>query len=265
VSINVGPWVLSLASLYNTVSGCQMPDSVRPYLEEDIWDNIVDLADELEHRILREMLKRKLALGSVAGVRLAENGVTVSGDNLAALESRPDIFLNCIIAGILADLGLHPAQPDQDFLVGKTVEGPGETVEGGSESQERVRKRRANKLSSVSRDITALVITARIRIVTFPRCEHDVPVNGDVEAEKLNKGLVIAETKKGSKVPRVIFVSINGGKLALAVDILVDTASNIRELGDPVTVFNRDVRLKAHFTLTSPCSLRRRVPNTHAC
>lgn len=53
VSIDIGPWVLSLASS-----------------EEDVGHELVDLANELEEGILREMLEGKLALSTVARVLL---------------------------------------------------------------------------------------------------------------------------------------------------------------------------------------------------
>jgi len=62
VSINIGPRVLGLASL-----------------KEDIRYDVVDLAHELEERVIWEMLERKLALSGVPGVGLAQDGVTIAG------------------------------------------------------------------------------------------------------------------------------------------------------------------------------------------
>jgi hypothetical protein len=36
--------------------------------EEDVGNNLVDLADELEEGVLREVFERKLALGCVTGI-----------------------------------------------------------------------------------------------------------------------------------------------------------------------------------------------------
>lgn len=58
-------------------------------LRQDAWCDIVDLADELEHWVVREVFERELALGHVPGIGLAENSVAVAGDDLARLEGRP--------------------------------------------------------------------------------------------------------------------------------------------------------------------------------
>jgi hypothetical protein len=69
----------------------------------------------------------------------------------------------------------------------------------------------------VGRDVAALV----------------VGVDGDVETEELNEGWVLAEAEESSQVGRVVLVEVDGGELALAVDIAVDTTGNVRELGNP--------------------------------
>lgn len=53
VGVDVRPWVLRLASL-----------------DKDVSDGFVDLADELEERLVREVLESELALSDVAGVVL---------------------------------------------------------------------------------------------------------------------------------------------------------------------------------------------------
>ena len=58
-------------------------------LGEDTGCDLVDLADELEHWVIGQVLLGKLALGDVAGIRLAENSVAVSGNDLTGLESGP--------------------------------------------------------------------------------------------------------------------------------------------------------------------------------
>ena len=65
------------------------------------------------------MLECKFALSGVSRVRLAEDGMPVAGNDLARLESGPDVFLDGFVGGVFADLGLHFAEPDEDFLVGE--------------------------------------------------------------------------------------------------------------------------------------------------
>jgi hypothetical protein len=51
---------------------------------------------------------------------LSENSVTVTGNDLSTVESLPDVLLNLLVRGILADLVLHLLDPVEDLLVGKT-------------------------------------------------------------------------------------------------------------------------------------------------
>lgn len=65
-------------------------------------------------------------------------------------------------------------------------------------------------------------------------CEkHDLPVDGDVETEELNEGRVLAEAEESGQVGGVVLVKVDGGELALSVDIAVDAAGNVGELGNP--------------------------------
>ena len=142
VGIDVGPGVLGLASL-----------------EKDVRNKVVDLANKLEEGVVGEVLQGKLALSGVTGISLTEDGVTVTGNDLTTLEGRPDVLLDGLIGSVLTDLGLHLAQPDKDFLVGKTVKGTSETVQGGSKGEEGVGESRADELAGVGGDIATLVVT----------------------------------------------------------------------------------------------------------
>jgi hypothetical protein len=110
VGVDVGPGVLGLAGS-----------------EEDVRDELVELADELEELVVGEVLERELALGGVTGVGLAEDGVTVTRDDLTTVESLPDELLDGLVRSVLADLGLHARDPVEDLLVSKT-EGRGEAA-----------------------------------------------------------------------------------------------------------------------------------------
>jgi hypothetical protein len=133
VSINVGPGVLGL-----TVLG------------QDVGDDVVQLAGELEHGVGGEVLEGELTLASVTGVGLSQDSVTVTRNDLARLEGLPDVVLDLLVGGVRADFGTEFEGPAEDFLVGKTVEGTSKTVETGSEGQVRVRESTADKVGSVS-------------------------------------------------------------------------------------------------------------------
>ena len=132
VSVNVGPGVLSLS-----------------VLSQDSRSNVVHLADELEHGVLRKVLKSELALASVTGVGLAENGVPVARNDLAGAEGLPEVVFDLLIGGSKTDLVLHLNDPSENFLVGKTVERTGKTVETGGEGKVRIGQSTAHKVSSV--------------------------------------------------------------------------------------------------------------------
>ena len=82
------------------------------HLKQDTRDDIVDLADKLEELIIWQMLERKLALCDITWVRFAKHRMTVTGNNLPALQRRPDILLDCFVGGILSNLFLHFCEPD---------------------------------------------------------------------------------------------------------------------------------------------------------
>ena len=57
-------------------------------------------------------------------------------------------------------------------------------------------------------------------------------VNGDVEAKKFNKSLIVIKTKEGRQVMRVIFREIDGRQFALPKNIAIYTSRNVRKFGD---------------------------------
>jgi hypothetical protein len=100
-SIDVGEGVLSLA-----------------VLSQDARGNLVHLADQLEHRVIRELAEGKLALRNVTRIGLTEDGVAVAGNNLARVQSGPKIVLNGLITEVIANGCLHLGEPVEHFLVG---------------------------------------------------------------------------------------------------------------------------------------------------
>ena len=99
-SVNIGEGVLRLA-----------------VLGEHTRSDLVDLADELEHRIVGQMLEGELALRDVARIGLAEYSMSVARNDLASVQSRPQIVLDSLIAEIVSDGLLHLLQPVEHFLV----------------------------------------------------------------------------------------------------------------------------------------------------
>jgi hypothetical protein len=56
------------------------------YLEQNIRNDTIYLSNKLEQWVVWQMLERKLALGSVAGIRLPQYGMSITRDNLAAIQ-----------------------------------------------------------------------------------------------------------------------------------------------------------------------------------
>jgi hypothetical protein len=187
-------------------------------LGQDTGGNLVDLADKLEHGVIWQVLLRKLALGDVAGVGLAENGVAVAGNDLASLEGGPEIVSDGLVAEVVANSLLHFLQPDEHFLVGQSVERTSKTVETSSEGQVWRAESTADQVGGVSTDVAALVVS----------------VDGEVQAHQLNKVLVLGETELVGQVERVVLVLLDGRDLAILVDVAVDLGGNGGQLCDEV-------------------------------
>lgn len=201
VSVDVGVGVLGLA-----------------VLGEDTGGNLVDLADELEHGVVGQVLLGELALGDVAGVGLAENGVAVSGNDLATLEGRPEVVLDSLVAEVVANSLLHLLEPDEDFLVSKSVERTSKTVQTSSQGEVGGAESGSNQVGGVGTDVATLV----------------VGVDGEVQAHQLNKVLVLGETELVGQVERVVLVLLDGSHLAVLVDVAVDLCGEGGELGNEV-------------------------------
>lgn len=85
---------------------------------QDTRSDLVDLADELEHRVIGEVAESEFTLGNVTGIRLAEHGVTVARNDLASFEGSPEVVLDRLIAEIVSNGRLHLLKPVQHLLVG---------------------------------------------------------------------------------------------------------------------------------------------------
>jgi hypothetical protein len=141
VGVDVRPWVLGLSCF-----------------KEDVWNKLVDLTDELEERVIGQMLESELALSCVAGILyvvhsiagaygriiiatygLAENSVAIARNDLTTFEGSPDVVLNNIVRRRLASLLDHPLEPDEHFLVRQAMQRPSKTIQRGTKGEERVR------------------------------------------------------------------------------------------------------------------------------
>lgn len=187
-------------------------------LGKNTGGDLVDLGDELEHGVVRKVLESELALGDVTRIGLAENGVTVTGDDTTAIEGGPEVVGDGLVGEIVADDLLHLLEPDEDFLVGETVEGTGETVETGGEREVRRGESRADQVGGVGGDVATFVIG----------------VDGQVKTHQLNKVLVVAEAELVGQVEGVILVLLDGSDLAILEDVAVDLRGDGGQLGDEV-------------------------------
>lgn len=87
-------------------------------LSQDTRSDLVDLADQVEHWVVRQLAESKLALRHVTGVGLTEDGVTVSGNDLAGVEGGPQVVLDVLVAKVATNGALHLGEPVEHLLVG---------------------------------------------------------------------------------------------------------------------------------------------------
>jgi hypothetical protein len=138
--VHVGPGVLGLS-----------------VLGKDTRSDLVDLADKLEERVLGELLESKLALGSVTRVGLAENGVTVSGNDTSGIESVPEVLLDILVREVVTDGLLHLGEPVKDLLVGQSVKRTSKTVKTSGQREHWRGKSGSNQVGGVGRNVTTLL------------------------------------------------------------------------------------------------------------
>lgn len=119
--------------------------------------------------------------------------MAVARNDLAALERVPDEVFELVVAGVVADLAPELLQPDEDFLVGQSVEGSGEAVESGGEGEVRVGKGGSDEVGRVGGDVASFV----------------VGVDGQVESQELDElGVVVAQLQ--GEVVGPVLVGVHG-------------------------------------------------------
>lgn len=187
-------------------------------LGQDTRSNLVDLADQVEHGVLGQLAEGKLALGDVTGVSLAQDGVTVTGNDLAGVEGGPQVVLDGLVAEVVTDRRLHLGEPVEHLLVGQTVQGTGQTVETGGQGEHGGAQSATDQVGGVGADVTTLV----------------VGVDGEVEPHELDKVAVAAKAQLVGQVEGVVLVLLDGGDLAVLEDVTVDLGGDGGQLGDDV-------------------------------
>ena len=219
VGVDVGPGVLGLA-----------------VLGEHVRNNLVDEGHELEQLVVGHVLLSEDALGGVAGVRLAEDGVAEAGDDLTRVESVPSELAHGVLVEALAgvdELLLRAQSPVKHLLVGETVERARETGHTGREGEVGVRERGAHKADGVRGNVATLVVGVDGEVETHVLVEG---VLGLLLVDPaLHRGLAPSAeadhaVERGGHVERG--VGVGGG--AVAVRVVVDHGGDLGELGDDV-------------------------------
>lgn len=187
-------------------------------LGQNARSDLVDLADQLEHGIIRQLAEGKLALRDVTGVSLTEHGVAVSGNDLAGVEGGPQVVLDGLVAEVAADGLLHLGEPVENLLVSQSVERTSKTVETGGEREHGGAQSTTDKVGSVGGHVTTLV----------------VGVDGQVQTHEFNEVAVVAKAKLVGQVEGVVLVLLDGGNLAVLEDVAVDLGGDGGQLGDEV-------------------------------
>jgi hypothetical protein len=81
-------------------------------------------------------------------------------------------------------------------------------------------------------------------------------VDSQVKTHEFNETLVVAKAEQSRQVVRVVLLKVDSRQLAIAKDVAVDAASNVRQLGNPEPKLITD---KSHTggPLTDPSSPQR--------
>ncbi len=187
-------------------------------LQEHIGRDLVDLGDELEERVLGQVLQSELTLAFVAWVGLAQYGVAVAWQYSALAERLPDEVLHLLIGRVLTDLLDRLLDPNQHLLVGEAVEWTGEAVHGGGIGQVGIGEGTAHQMASVGAHVAALVVT----------------VDGQVEAHELGE-VVVGVAEHVGEVGGPVLFDVDGAHAgAIAVQVPVDDGGDGGQLGDEV-------------------------------
>lgn len=202
VSVYIWPWVLGF-----TLG------------QEDVWNKFVDLGDQFEHIVVWKVFESELSLASVPWVGLSEHRVSVAWHDSARLQGVPDEVVeflvgNVLAAEILSELG----EPDEDFLVGETVEWAGETVHGGGEGEVWVGEGRTNQMTGVRADVATFMIG----------------MNGQVQPHQFSELFVIVPDHIGKILGPIGIWVDNSESGSVSVEVVVDLGGHTWKFGDQV-------------------------------
>jgi hypothetical protein len=137
-------------------------------LGQNARGNLRVLLDKLEDRVGEDIGagSGKVHQGLEARIRLAEDTVTVAGNDTARLESIPEVSADIFVGELGSDLVLHLLDPAENLLSSETMQGASETQETGTVAQEGIAESAANQVGSVGGYVTTLVITVQSQVQT---------------------------------------------------------------------------------------------------
>jgi hypothetical protein len=137
-------------------------------LGKNTRSNLRVLLNELEDRVGEDIGagSSKVHQGLEARIGLAEDTVTVAGDDTAGLESVPEVSADVLVRELGSDLVLHLEDPAENLLSGQTVEGTSETKETGAVAQEGIAESATNQVGSVGGHVTTFVVTVQSQVQT---------------------------------------------------------------------------------------------------
>ena len=84
---------------------------------ENLRHNFVELGNDLEHVIIRQMLQGEFPLACVTRIRLAKNGMAETGHH-TGLQRVENVLFNLIVRRRFTDLLDEFGDPNQNFLNG---------------------------------------------------------------------------------------------------------------------------------------------------
>ena len=96
--------------------------------------------------------------------------MAIAGDDVPTVQGIPGECIELLAGGDAAKLVLDVDQPAQAFLVRQPVQRTGQPVQRRGEGQVRIRKRRADQVHGMSRNVARLVIAVQDEIQAGQLC-----------------------------------------------------------------------------------------------
>lgn len=149
-SINIGPRVLDLADLAKLH-----------------WDDFVAGLDQVYKTVSFDKLFSELELAHETWICFPEDSMAVAWDDLARLESLVDVINDVVLGPAVTVLLLETEDEVEALLVGKTMEGSGQSVHTRREGEVGVGESRSNQVRGMCRDVSTFVITKNIKKINI--------------------------------------------------------------------------------------------------